>query len=86
MRQTLHGWIDQLELLQRQRAVIDAQMTERASKYLEFKLLTSIPNIGDRLAAGLIAECRAWRGVHPKQLVKFAGLNLRLADSGTYCI
>ena len=60
-------------------------MTERASKFPEFKLLTSIPKIGNCLASGLIAECRGLApGVHPKQLEKFAGLNLRLAESGSY--
>jgi len=85
VRQTLYVWLDQLELLQRQLAAIDTQMAERAAKLPEFKLLTSIPNIGNCLAAGLIAECRGLApGVHPKQLEKFAGLNLRLAESGTY--
>lgn len=66
-------------------ADFDQAMIERAQRYPAFDILTSIPNIAGRLAAGFIAECRGLEpGVHPKQIEKYAGLNLRLSESGQY--
>lgn len=85
LRQTLDGWLDQLELLQQQLTAINEGMVERARRYPAFEILTSIPNIAGRLAACLIAECRGLEpGVHPKQIERYAGLNLRLSESGQY--
>lgn len=60
-------------------------LKDLARQLPEFDILTSIPNINEKLAALFIAEtANPSRFDHYKQIEKLAGLNLRLAQSGQY--
>jgi transposase len=85
LRLMLTTWIQQLQLLQTQLQQVEKQLIDLARPQPGFDLLISIPYISDLLAALFIGECRGLeRYTHYKQIEKFAGLNLKLCDSGQY--
>ena len=85
LRTILDGLISNLTQLEDQVKRTMKALKDLARVLPEFEILTSIPNISEKLAALFIAEtANPSRFDHYKQLEKLAGLNLRLAQSGQY--
>jgi len=85
LRLVLDGWLAQLRTLHAQIAQLQKVLIRQAQSLPVFQLLVSIPNLAPWLVALFIAECRGLdANTHYKQIEKFAGTNLRLADSGNY--
>jgi transposase len=85
VKMSISAWIDQIECLEKQIQEVLALMIAEAKKTPYFHLLTSLKGISDILASFFIAETRELGDFdHYKKLEKYAGLNLRLAQSGNY--
>ena len=85
LRLVLDGWLVQLRVLQAQIKKLRKALIERAARHRAFAILTSIPNISEWLAALFIAECRGLDATtHYKQIDKFAGLKLKVVNSGEF--
>ena len=85
MRLVLEGWLAQLRTLHAQIKQLKKMLIQGAQQLPAFAILVSIPYISKWLAALFLAECRGLDAdTHYKQIEKFAGLNLRLSDSGQY--
>ena len=85
LRLVLDGWLVQLRVLQAQIKKLRKALIERAARHRAFAILTSIPNISEWLAALFIAECRGLDATtHYKQIEKFAGLKLKVVNSGEF--
>lgn len=73
-----------LELI-KQLSRLEQQIEETASDLPEVELVKSIPGIGDKLAAKIVAEIGDIRQFsHAKQLVAFAGLDPGIFRSGAH--
>ena len=82
-RMTVNMWIEQIKMLKIQQYNILREMSALAQKTPYFKLLTSIKGISEITASRFIAEIpQLGNDLHFKQIEAFAGLNLRLSDSG----
>jgi len=82
-RMTVNMWIEQIKMLKIQQYNILREMSALAQKTPFFKLLNSIKGISEITAARFIAEIpQLGNDLHFKQVEAFAGLNLRLAESG----
>jgi len=82
-RMTVNMWIEQIRMLKIQQYNILREMSTLAQKTPFFKLLTSIKGISEITASRFIAEIpQLGNDLHFKQVEAFAGLNLRLSDSG----
>jgi len=85
VRLILDSWIYQIRQINKDIRTISNKMTELAKESEHFEILTSLLGISDISAARFIGECRDLNSYeHYKQIEKFAGLNLRLSDSGKY--
>lgn len=85
LRLVLDGWLAELRTLHAQIAQLQKVLIQQAQSLPVFQILVSIPNLAPWLVALFIAECRGLdANTHYKQIEKFAGTNLRLADSGNY--
>ncbi|MOA14627.1 Transposase IS116/IS110/IS902 family protein [compost metagenome] len=68
-----------------QLSVLEKQMDELATGLPEVELVKSIPGIGDKLAAAIVAEIGNVRQFREaKQLVAFAGLDPGIFSSGKF--
>jgi len=82
-RMTVNMWIEQIKMLKVQQYNILKEMSALAQETPWFKLLTSIKGISEITASRFIAEIpQLGNDLHFKQVEAFAGLNLRLSDSG----
>jgi transposase len=82
-RLVLDSWIMSVRLISSQIKKIGKEMIALASGSSCFEILKTIKGISDLSAARLIAECRDFEGIkHYGQIEKFAGLNVRVSDSG----
>lgn len=81
----LHGMVSLLLSFSEQLSELEKQMDEMASDLPEVKLVKSIPGIGDKLAAAIVAEIGdVSQFKDPKQLVAFAGLDPGIFSSGKF--
>lgn len=81
----LNGMVSLLLTFMEQLNDLERQMNELASELPEVELLKSIPGIGDKLAAAIVAEVgdvQQFEG--PKQLVAYAGLDPGIFSSGKF--
>ncbi len=79
------AWVAMLKLTLVQIDRVLSQIIARARTMPYFDILTSIKGISDISASLFIAEIRDLHNFrHYKQIEAFAGLGLRIADSGTY--
>jgi transposase len=82
-RMTVNMWIEQIKMLKIQQYNILREMSVLAQKTPYFRLLTSIKGISEITATRFIAEIpQLGDDLHFKQIEAFAGLNLRLSESG----
>ena len=82
-RMAVNMWIEQIRMLKIQQYNILREMSALAQKTAFFKLLTSIKGVSEITAVRFIAEIpQLGNDLHFKQVEAFAGLNLRLSDSG----
>jgi len=82
-RMTMNMWIEQIKMLKIQQYNILREMSTLAQKTPFYSILTSIKGISEITAARFIAEIpQLGDDLHFKQVEAFAGLNLRLSDSG----
>ncbi|MDH4233137.1 MAG: IS110 family transposase [Nitrospirota bacterium] len=83
LRIILDGWLSELRCIDRQMDRVGAKLVALAKGSEHFGILQSIKGVSELGAARLIAECRNFEGVtHYGQIEKFAGLNVRVSDSG----
>jgi len=84
-RMSVDMWLEQISMLKKQQYALLKQMSDLAQKTSHYKILTSIKGISEITATRFIAEIpQLDQNLHFKQLEAFAGLNLRLSDSGQY--
>ena len=82
-RIVLSSWIESVRLINSRMKEIKKEMISLASKSASFQILISLKGVSELSAARLIAECRDFEGIsHYGQIEKFAGLNVRVSDSG----
>ncbi len=75
--------MSEVKSINRQMKKVSAKLIELAKKSDNFDILLSLKGVSELSAARLIAECRDFEGVsHYGQIEKFAGLNVRVSDSG----
>ncbi|MGF9714884.1 IS110 family transposase [Paenibacillus naphthalenovorans] len=81
----LRGMVSLLLSFSEQLSELEKQMDEIASDLPEVELVKSIPGIGDKLAAAIVAEIGDVRQFKDaKQLVAFAGLDPGIFSSGKF--
>ncbi|WP_042163290.1 IS110 family transposase [Paenibacillus gorillae] len=81
----LQGMVALLLSFSEQLSELEEQMTEIALRLPEVALVKSIPGIGDKLAAVIVAEIGDVRQFNdPKKLVAFAGLDPAIFSSGKF--
>ncbi|AHV97654.1 IS110 family transposase [Paenibacillus sabinae] len=81
----LEGMLSLLHSLQEQLKRLEKQMQELSMGMPETELLRTIPGIGEKLAATLVAELGDIRQFEsPKQLVAYAGLDPGVFNSGKF--
>lgn len=79
------AWVAMLKLTLAQIERVLSQIIARAKKMPYFHILTSVKGISDISASLFIAELRdLYNFRHYKQIEAFAGLGLRVSDSGQY--
>jgi len=84
-RLTLDAYIALIETTEAQLNTTLDHLVARARELPQFERLISLSGVGKRLAALFLAELQdISRFTHYKHIEKFAGLNLRLFDSGRY--
>ena len=82
-RLILDSWLESVHLIKRRMKEIEKEMVRLASQSDSFEILISLKGVSNLSAARLIAECRDFEGIsHYGQIEKFAGLNVRVSDSG----
>ena len=80
---TINMWIEQIKMLKNQQYNILKEMSTLAQQTPYYVILTSIKGISDITASRFIAEIpQLDNDLHFKQVEAFAGLNLRLSQSG----
>ncbi|MGC5329006.1 IS110 family transposase, partial [Brevibacillus sp. SYSU BS000544] len=81
----LEGMVELLCSFQEQLKRLEEQLEEIALSLPEVELLQSIPGIGEKLAATIVAEVgNASQFNSPKQLVAFAGIDPSVFSSGKF--
>ncbi|OBZ19570.1 transposase [Bacillus sp. FJAT-27264] len=81
----LSGMVNLVLAFTEQLSVLEKQMDELAMGLPEVELVKSIPGIGDKLAAAIVAEIGDIRQFNEaKQLVAFAGLDPSIFSSGKF--
>jgi transposase len=84
-RLTMSVWLNQIKLLNEQLKIILDELVTLARQTDYFDILTSLKGISAISAARFIAENRELSEFnHYKKIEAFAGINLRLSDSGQY--
>ncbi len=92
-QQTLyHSHLISLEMLitilleyKKQLSKLEEEIDALAKNREEYKIIQSIPGIGEKIAATIISEIgEIDRFNHPKKLVAFAGINPSVFESGTF--
>ena len=82
---TMHCWLNQLSLLKKQIKLVLDQMVLLAKKTPFFDIISSIKGVSNITAARFIAELRDPSLFnHYKKIEAFAGINLRLSQSGQF--
>ena len=82
-RLSVNMWIEQIRMLKVQQYNILREMSALAQQTPFYAILTSIKGISEITAARFIAEIpQLGNALHFKQVETFAGLNLRLSQSG----
>jgi len=80
---TMNMWIEQIKMLKKQQYNILKEMSALVRQTPYYAILTSIKGISEITAARFIAEIpQLGNDLHFKQIETFAGLNLRLSQSG----
>jgi transposase len=84
-RITMNLWLGQIDLLKQQMYALLKQLVDLTKKTPYFDILTSIKGISEITAARFIAENRnLFEECHYKKIETYAGINLRLSQSGQY--
>jgi transposase len=84
-RLTMNVWLSQIRALNDHLKAIREQMVGLAQQTDYFDILTSLKGVSDISAARFIAESRELSEFdHYKKIETFAGVNLKLSDSGRY--
>lgn len=65
--------------------MIEIEIDALAKELIEYKIIQSIPGIGEKIAATIISEIgEIDRFNHPKKLVAFAGIDPSIFESGRF--
>ena len=81
----LNMYIDILFHYQGHLSELESQMISQASEIEEYKIIQSIPGIGEKIAATIISEIgEIDRFNHPKKLVAYAGIDPSVYSSGKF--
>jgi len=81
----LNMYIDILFHYQGHLSELESQMISLASEIEEYKIIQSIPGIGEKIAATIISEIgEIDRFNHPKKLVAYAGIDPSVYSSGKF--
>ena len=81
----LNMYIDILFHYQGHLSELESQMVSLANEIEEYKIIQSIPGIGEKIAATIISEIgEIDRFNHPKKLVAFAGIDPSVHSSGKF--
>jgi len=84
-RLVLNSWMALIDSLKEQMKLVMGELVHLAGDLPSFDRLTSLSGVGEKLAALFLAEVRDLsRFPQFKTLEKYAGLNLRLSQSGQY--
>ena len=84
-RMSVDMWLQQISMIKKQQYALLKQMSDLARETEHYKILTSIKGISEITATRFIAEIpQLDQNLHFKQIEAFAGLNLRISDSGQY--
>ena len=82
---TMHCWLNQLSLLKEQIKLVLDQMVSHAKKTPFFDIICSLKGVSNITAARFLAELRDPSLFnHYKKIEAFAGINLRLSQSGQF--
>ena len=81
----LEMYIKMLLEYQKHLSRLEAEIDVLAKELQEYKIIQSIPGIGEKIAATIISEIgEIDRFNHPKKLVAFAGIDPRVFESGRF--
>ncbi|MGG1401643.1 IS110 family transposase [Bacillus salipaludis] len=82
---TLKMYINMLLEYQKHLSTFQAEIDALAKELIEYKIIQSIPGIGEKIAATIISEIgEIDRFNHPKKLVAFAGIDPSIFESGRF--
>ncbi|CRK82953.1 IS110 family transposase [Neobacillus massiliamazoniensis] len=82
---TLKMYINMLLEYQKHLSVFEVEIDALAKELIEYKIIQSIPGIGEKIAATIISEIgEIDRFNHPKKLVAFAGIDPSIFESGRF--
>jgi transposase len=82
---SLSMYIDMLLQYKEHLSELDAEIDTLAKEIEEYKIIQSIPGIGEKIAATIISEIgEIERFNHPKKLVAFAGVDPEVYESGKF--
>ena len=82
---SLEMYIQMLLQYQEHLAKLDAQIDALAGEIEEYKIIQSIPGIGEKIAATILSEIgEIERFNHPKKLVAFSGIDPSVHSSGKF--
>ncbi|MEH7481533.1 IS110 family transposase [Neobacillus drentensis] len=82
---TLKMYINMLLEYQKHLSVFEVEIDALAKELIEYKIIQSIPGIGEKIAATIISEIgEIDRFIHPKKLVAFAGIDPSIFESGRF--
>lgn len=77
--------IEMLLKYQKHLSTLEAEIDALAKEIEEYKIIQSIPGIGQKIAATIISEIgEIERFYHPKKLVAFAGIDPSIFESGRF--
>ena len=81
----LKMYIEMLFQYQGHLSILENRIVTLANELEEYKIIQSIPGIGEKIAATIISEIgEIDRFSHPKKLVAFAGVDPRVYSSGKF--
>ncbi|SMQ68600.1 Transposase IS116/IS110/IS902 family protein [Bacillus sp. OV166] len=82
---TLKMYINMLLEYQKHLSTFENEIDALAKELIEYKIIQSIPGIGEKIAATIISEIgEIDRFTHPKKLVAFAGIDPSIFESGRF--
>ncbi|MEH7306355.1 IS110 family transposase [Neobacillus drentensis] len=82
---TLKMYINMLLEYQKHLSTFENEIDALAKELIEYKIIQSIPGIGEKIAATIISEIgEIDRFNHPKKLVAFAGIDPSIFESGRF--